>query len=94
MGFGNRHFARENERRTREAVKEALAEKLRLAHEFIAARLGQIADNFSEPVKITLVVRNPAHPDGSRDVCLGDDDFDLAIAAGRRVLATGKKVKP
>jgi hypothetical protein len=91
MSTGSRHFAKEKERRRLEAAKDA---KLRAAGDFIAALLEQISSYFTEPVKLTLIVRNPAHPNGSRDVCIGDDDFELAVEAGRRVLAKGQEVKP
>jgi len=68
------------------AVTEA-ERKIQAAREFIGARLGQIQEYFTEPVKVTLVVRNPAHPDGSRDFHMGDDDLEVAIAALRALEA-------
>jgi hypothetical protein len=64
--------------------------KMRRLRDAIGARLAEISDFFTEPVKLTIVVRNPAHPDGSRDVYVTDDDAELAIAAIRRVVATGE----
>jgi len=37
------------------------------AREFISKRLHEIQSYFTEPVKVTLIVRNPAAPDGARD---------------------------
>ena len=47
--------------------------KLEAARERIAGYLLKIEDVFLEPVKVTLVVRNPAYPDGSRDLLLTSD---------------------
>lgn len=60
-------------------------------HERIADRAASIAAMFSDSVKVTIIVRNQEHPDGSRDVLLTNDRLDDAIAAARRVEATGDK---
>jgi len=58
----------------------------------IADRLVEIEKLFSEPVKLTVLVRNPAHPDGGRDVLLTSDDFETAIAAARTCNSKGVHV--
>lgn len=65
------------------AYLEALREKL-------GSRLAEIADLCTEPVKLTLLIRCPSHPDGSRDICLTDDNTEAAIAAIRQVERTGE----
>lgn len=49
----------------------------------IADKLDEITALYSEPVKVTLVVRAPAYPDGRRDTVMTDDDPEKAIAALR-----------
>lgn len=49
--------------------------KIDYARERISGYLVKIESCFTEPVKITLVARNPAFPDGSRDVLLTNDDL-------------------
>jgi len=66
--------------------------RVRNAGDRIAYHLDKIAELFLEPVKLTLVVRNPAHPDGARDVYMTDDDAELAIAALRTSLAKGIEI--
>lgn len=53
----------------------------------IAAKLDEIAKLYSDDVKMTLIVRVPSKPDGSRDTLLMDDDPEQAIAAMRSLLA-------
>lgn len=43
--------------------------------------LVEIAEMFNTPVRVTLVVRDPLFPDGSRDLLISDDDTDAVIAA-------------
>jgi hypothetical protein len=54
----------------------------------IADHLEAIGRLFNAPVKITLLVRNPAAPDGSRDVFLSSDDWPAARAAVERLQKT------
>lgn len=49
----------------------------------IAAKMDEIVALYSDSVKITLVVRAPAYPDGRRDTVMTDDDPEKAIAALR-----------
>lgn len=49
----------------------------------VAAKLDEIAVLYRDPVKVTLVVRVPAFPDGRRDTVMTDDDPEKAIAALR-----------
>lgn len=46
-----------------------------------AARLDDIRAMFKPGVKITLLVRTPAFPDGKRDFLLTDDDLDAVCDA-------------
>ena len=66
---------------------------MRRLHEAIASHAAAIEDMFTEPVKITVLVRNPAYPDGARDVLVSNDDYQQAIAAIRTVITTGEEVK-
>lgn len=68
--------------------------RMRALGDDIAGHLDAIGKLFNEPVKITLMVRNPAHPNGARDVHMSDDDTELAIAAIRKALATGIEIAP
>jgi hypothetical protein len=47
--------------------------------------LTQIELLFSDPVIVTLVIRNTAHPDGSRDVWMGNDDAESVTEVMRRL---------
>lgn len=47
----------------------------------IAAHMDAIVALFKPGVKITVVVRTPSHPDGSRDLVMTDDIIDEAVAA-------------
>ena len=58
----------------------------------IATHLDAIRGMFTTPMKVTLLVRDPSRPDGSRDVFLTSDDLDLAIAAMRVVDASGIRI--
>ena len=58
---------------------------LRELHENLSDDLDRIGRHFKNPVKITLIVRNPGM--GDADVYLTDDDFELAIAAVRSLQA-------
>jgi len=49
--------------------------------EEIAAHMNEIAALFKPGKKITVLVRTPKHPDGSRDVLITNDTIDDAIAA-------------
>lgn len=43
----------------------------------------QEIQRFFKNSKVTLVARAPGFPNGDRDLVMGDDDLDLAIAAIR-----------
>ncbi len=68
------------------------ATMLRL-REVVASHLVAIADLFVGPRKISILIRDPRHPDGSRDVYLSDDDAEMALTAIRQVVATGQETK-
>jgi hypothetical protein len=68
------------------------SETMRRLHNTLANHAGDIAELFTEPVRVTIVVRNPQHPDGSRDVHVSDDDPERSIEAIRRVLTSGVHV--
>jgi hypothetical protein len=53
----------------------------------IADRLESIHTLFKAPVKLTLIIRDPAFPDGTRDTMQTSDDWQLAKAAADRLLA-------
>lgn len=48
-----------------------------------ADHLSAIGSLFVPGVKLTLLVRQPAAPDGSQDFCLTDDDLTAALDALR-----------
>jgi hypothetical protein len=51
----------------------------------VAGHMDSILKNFKQPAEITVLVRQPDFPDGSRDFMMTDDDLDEAIKAiGRR----------
>lgn len=49
-------------------------DKLARLHEICGDHLDQVRKCFKEPVKLTIFVRNPAWPNGARDVLVSDDD--------------------
>lgn len=53
----------------------------------IADRLESIHALFKDSVKLTLIIRDPAYPDGSRDTIQMNDDWDSAKTAAERLLA-------
>lgn len=59
-------------------------QKLAALNAAVTRHLWDIAELFTEPVKLTIVVRNPAHPDGSRDVVITDDAPESIIATIRQ----------
>lgn len=66
---------------------------MRCVHERIANHAGEVAELFKGPVRVTIVVRDPEHPDGSRDVeVTDDDDTEALIAAIRTVRQRGVHV--
>ena len=52
--------------------------------------LDEIERLFKPGVKITLLVRTPSHPDGSRDFLMTNDRVGDAIAAIRRRILAGE----
>jgi ATP-dependent helicase YprA (DUF1998 family) len=56
----------------------------------IADHAEEIKKLFNEPVFVTVVVRNPAHPDGSRDVVVSRDNWtQVRDAVEALLLSTG-----
>jgi hypothetical protein len=69
----------------------AVAESLRAR---IAALLVQIEEMFSDPVRVTCIVRNCKVTDGTRDLVLTSElDIELAISAARELLALPDTVR-
>ncbi len=64
-------------------------ERLRLL-DAVSCQLEKIEALFAEPVKVSVIIRNPAHPDSSRDCYVSNDTPDEAIAAIRRVIVIGE----
>jgi hypothetical protein len=62
-----------------------MSDKLQLLHNDISTHLSEIAALFTQPPKITIVIRTPWLPDGG--VLLTDDDLDEAIAEILRLKA-------
>jgi hypothetical protein len=67
-----------------------ISEKLFAARHVIGSFMEDIREVFTEPVKMTLIIRATEHPD--RDVLLTDDDLDAAIAVIAK-LRTDPRVK-
>lgn len=59
------------------------------AGEMVADLLDEVKKLFKPPMRLTLLVRMPDHPDGSRDFILTDDNLDEASKAILR-----RKVEP
>jgi hypothetical protein len=59
-------------------VREA---RLRFARSEASKHLDQIQQLWNPGMKVTLLVRSPDHPDGSRDFMLTDDQIPDVIAA-------------
>jgi len=57
--------------------------KLEKLHAEVAQHLGEISDLFTQPPKMTIVIRTPWLVDGG--LLIGDDDFDEAIAEIQRL---------
>ena len=57
------------------------SELLQNVREVAGERLAEIQSLFKPGTKATLLIRRPAHPDGSQDFLLTDDAIDDAIAA-------------
>lgn len=51
------------------------------AGEMVADYCDEIKRLFKPPMRLTVLVRMPDYPDGSRDFILTDDQLDLAAAA-------------
>ncbi len=58
-----------------------LSQKVHRAGERVAELADQIREVFKPPMHVTVLVRMPEFPDGSRDFILTDDTLDAAIAA-------------
>jgi hypothetical protein len=55
--------------------------ELERARKRASEHLEDIAGLFIPGTKLTLLARQPLHPDGSHDFCLTDDDLRAVIAA-------------
>jgi hypothetical protein len=53
----------------------------------IADRLESIHGLFKGPVKLTLIIRDPAFPDGRRDTIQTNDEWPAAKEAAERLLS-------
>lgn len=62
------------------------------ARDTIVRHLHQIAALFKGPVEITIVLRNPAFPDGSGDIVVTSDSYSDVIAALQLSERVGKAV--
>jgi hypothetical protein len=62
----------------RQLYRNARIERMRQEASY---HLEQIAKLFNPGMKLTLVVRNPEHPDGTQDTLLTDDTVPEVIAA-------------
>jgi hypothetical protein len=76
------------------SAADQLSAKLAHARVEIADHLEGVRALFNEPVKLTIIVRNPAHPNGTRDLVLTDDTTEEAIAALRQLEEIGRKTPP
>jgi hypothetical protein len=70
--------------------------KLRDVGVAVSYHLDQIKTHFAGGAKITVLVRHPSHPDGSRDFSMGDDELEDAIRALelRRTDPAGVTIEP
>ena len=64
-----------------------MSDKLERLHANISDKLNEIGGLFTEPPKITIVIRTPWLDDGG--VVLTNDDFDAAIAEIQRLRTKG-----
>lgn len=64
-----------------------LTPRLQELHDEIVEHCEAIARRFTEPVKVTVFVRNPAHPDGSRDILISSDTDEALFPAIHRCAA-------
>lgn len=55
--------------------------RLRQARHDASVLLDRIQQLWNPGMKVTLLVRSPDHPDGTRDFLLTDDTLDAVIAA-------------
>ena len=58
-----------------------IRDKLADVAERISEHLTEISELFVPGTKLTLLARQPSHPDGSRDLVQTNDDLPSAIAA-------------
>lgn len=56
--------------------------------------LDRIADLFRSPVRLTLYVRVPTHPDGSHDFMLTEDSVDVICDGLRQLERVGNVTQP
>lgn len=49
--------------------------------EIVMECMDEIARHFRPGVKVTVIVRTPTHPDGSRDMVVTADELPAVIAA-------------
>jgi hypothetical protein len=57
-------------------------------HNEVAAHLEQISKLFKKGAKLTLIIRHTAIENA--DVCIGDDDLELAFAAARKLMESNR----
>jgi hypothetical protein len=76
-----------NDKETLTTDERARKQRVAELGDQIGAYLQRIAGLYKAPVRVTLIVRNPAKPDGSGDTILMDDDPESAIKALRSLMA-------
>lgn len=64
------------------------------ASQAIAEHMDAIVALFKPGVKITVVIRTPSHPDGSRDLVMTDDMINEVVAALLRREHDDQKAPP
>lgn len=67
-------------------MRETRKQRVLQLRDAISEKLDEIAALYKDDVKVTLIVRVPGHPDGSRDTTMMSDDPKQAIAALCRLL--------
>lgn len=68
-------------------MTEERARKLDTIHHSISRRMAEIRRLFEPRARLTVLIRYPEHPDGSRDIAVAvtDDSLEEAIAALARL---------
>jgi len=60
-------------------------QKVERLRQTVAEHACAIEALFNSPVKVTIIVRNPAVPSGDRDCVVSSDDLRAAVAAVQRL---------